>query len=54
MLIYKVTAAAVEPVASKRIVGCISQAADYASILTGLVFTSEIMFLTVTALLLSV
>lgn len=54
MLIYKVTAAAIEPVASKRIVRCISQAADYASIFTGLVFTSEVMFITVTALLLSV
>ena len=54
MLVYKLTAAVTEPVAPKRIVKCISKAADYAAILTGIVFTAEIMFITVTALMLAV
>lgn len=54
MLIYKLTAALTQPVASKRIVKCLDRAADYAGILTGLVFTIEIMFITVTALMLAV
>lgn len=54
MLVYKFTAAAVQPVASKRIVKCISQAADYTAILMGIVFTAEIMFIVVTAIMLSV
>lgn len=54
MIIYKLTAAVTEPVASKRIVKCISKAADYTAVLTGVVFTAEIMFITVTALMLAV
>lgn len=54
MLIYKLTAALTQPVASKRIVKCLDRAADYAGILTGLVFTTVIMFITVTALMLAV
>lgn len=54
MIIYKLTAALTQPVASKRIVKCLDHAADYAGILTGLVFTIEIMFITVTALMLAV
>lgn len=54
MIIYKLTAALTQPVASKRIVKCLDRAADYAGILTGLVFTTEIMFITVTALMLAV
>lgn len=54
MLVYKLTAALTEPVAPKRIVKCISKAADYTAVLTGVVFTAEIMFITVTALMLSV
>lgn len=54
MIIYKLTAAITEPVAPKRIVKCISKAADYTAVLTGVVFTAEIMFITVTALMLAV
>ena len=54
MLIYKLTAAITEPIAPKRIVKCITRAADYTAILTGIVFTAEIMFITVTALMLAV
>ncbi len=54
MLIYKLAAALTEPIASKRTIKCISLAADYTGILTGVVFTAEIMFITVTALMLSV
>lgn len=54
MLIYKLTAALTEPVAPKRIVKCIAKASDYAAVLTGVVFTAEIMFITVTALMLAV
>lgn len=54
MLVYKFTAAAVQPVTSKRIVKCISQAGDYTAILMGIVFTAEIMFIVVTAIMLSV
>lgn len=54
MIIYKLTAALTEPIASKRIVKCIGRAADYTAILTGVVFTAEIMFITVTALMLAV
>lgn len=54
MVIYKLTAAVTEPVAPKRIVKCISKAADYTAVLTGVVFTAEIMFITVTALMLAV
>ncbi len=54
MLIYRLTAALTEPIAPKRIVKCVGQAADYTAILTGVVFTAEIMFITVTALMLAV
>lgn len=54
MIIYKLAAALTQPVASKRIVKCLDRAADYAGILTGLVFTTEIMFITVTAIMLAV
>ncbi|GFI61725.1 stage III sporulation protein AE [Clostridiales bacterium] len=54
MIIYKLTAALTEPIASKRIVKCIGRAADYTAILTGIIFTAEVMFITVTALMLAV
>ncbi len=54
MLIYRLTAALTEPIAPKRIVKCIGQAAEYTAILTGVVFTAEIMFITATALMLAV
>lgn len=54
MLIYRLTAALTEPIAPKRIVKCIGQAADYTAVLTGVVFTAEIMFITATALMLAV
>ena len=38
----------------KRQVKSISKAADYTAVLTGVVFTAEIMFITVTALMLAV
>ena len=53
-LVYKFTAAVIEPVASKRIVKSVAKAADYAGILTGAVFTAELMFIIVTALMLAV
>ena len=40
--------------ASKRIVKSVAKAADYAGILTGAVFTAELMFIIVTALMLAV
>ena len=54
MFVYKLTAAITQPVASKRIVSCISRAADYTELLVGIVFTADIMFITVTALILAV
>ncbi len=54
MLVYKLTAALTEPIAPKRIVKCIERAADYTAILTGIVFTAEIMFITSTAIMLAV
>ena len=54
MVIYKFTAAVTEPIAPKRIVKCIGRAADYTAILTGVVFTAEIMFITSTAIMLTV
>ena len=54
MVIYKFTAAVTEPIAPKHIVKCIGRAADYTAILTGVVFTAEIMFITSTAIMLTV
>ena len=54
MLIYKAVAALTEPIASKRIVKCLNSAADYTGILMGLVFSAEIMFIIITALMLMV
>lgn len=45
VLLYKLTAALIQPVSEKRIVGCISSMADGATILLRIIFTSCLLFL---------
>lgn len=54
ILIYKLTAAIVEPVCESRLVKCISTAGDFSLLLLGALFTVEIMFLFSVILLLGV
>lgn len=44
-LMYKLTAALIQPISEKRIVGCISSMADGAEILLRVIFTSGVLFL---------
>ncbi len=44
-LMYKLTAALIQPISEKRIVGCISSMADGAEILLRIIFTSGVLFL---------
>lgn len=44
-LMYKLTAALIQPISEKRVVGCISSIADGTEILLRIVFTSGILFL---------
>ncbi|MEE1315289.1 MAG: stage III sporulation protein AE [Faecalimonas sp.] len=44
-LLYKLTAALIQPISDKRIVGCISSVADGSSILLRVLFTAELLFL---------
>lgn len=44
-LMYKVTAAMIQPISDKRIVGSISSVADGSQILLRIVFTSGVLFL---------
>lgn len=45
MLLYKLTAALIQPISDKRIVGCISSVADGAELLLRILLTSAILFL---------
>jgi len=49
-LVYKFTAAVVQPISDKRVVGCISGVADGAAILLRLVYTTGILFLVTIAI----
>lgn len=44
-LMYKLTAALIQPISEKRIVGCVSSMADGAEILLRVIFTSGVLFL---------
>ena len=49
-LMYKLTAALIQPISEKRVVGCISSMADGATILLRVVFTSGVLFLVTIAM----
>jgi len=44
-LMYKLTAALIQPISEKRIVGCVSSMADGSEILLRVIFTSGVLFL---------
>ena len=44
-LMYKLTAALIQPISEKRIVGCVSSMADGAEVLLRVIFTSGVLFL---------
>lgn len=53
ILIYKITAAAVEPICETRLIKCISAAGDFSILLFGALFLTECMFLFSAVLLLA-